>query len=99
MAINKTQDGDKTVFVLHGRLDTTTAPELQEMLLPGIESVKRAELDFADIDYVSSAGLRVLLMGEKAAKTNGAKMTLINVSPEVMEVFKMTGFADMLTIL
>jgi len=98
MNINKTQAGDKTTLVLSGRLDTTTAPKLQESLIPEFDIAKHVELDFTELVYVSSAGLRVLLMGEKASKSKDASMTLIGVSEEIMEVFEMTGFADMLTI-
>jgi len=98
MNINKTQNGDKTVLVLSGRLDTTTAPKLQEVLIPEFDGAKNVELDFSELAYVSSAGLRVLLMGEKTAKAKSASMNLVNVSDEIMEVFEMTGFADVLTI-
>jgi len=98
MNINKTQTEEKTTLVLSGRLDTITAPKLQESLIPEFNTANQVELDFTELIYVSSAGLRVLLMGEKAAKAKGASMTLKGVSDEVMEVFEMTGFADMLTI-
>ena len=98
MNINKTQTEEKTTLVLSGRLDTITAPKLQESLIPEFNTANHVELDFTELIYVSSAGLRVLLMGEKAAKAKGASMTLKGVSDEVMEVFEMTGFADMLTI-
>ena len=99
MTINKEKTGDKTSFILSGRLDTTTAPSLQELLIPEFDSSKQIELDFANIIYVSSAGLRVLLMGQKTAKSKDAQFILTNVSPEIMEVFEMTGFSDMLTII
>ncbi|MCL2253215.1 MAG: STAS domain-containing protein [Lachnospiraceae bacterium] len=98
MNINKTQNGDKTVFTLSGRLDTTTAPKLQETLIPEFDTAKQIELNFSELAYVSSAGLRVLLMGEKAAKAKGASLTLVNVSDEIMEVFEMTGFAEILNV-
>ncbi|MCL2662240.1 MAG: STAS domain-containing protein [Oscillospiraceae bacterium] len=98
MNINMTLTGEKSTFALAGRLDTTTAPSLQELLIPEFDTAKNIELDFTELVYVSSAGLRVLLMGEKAAKAKGASMTLTGVSEEIMEVFEMTGFADMLTI-
>ena len=98
MNINMTQDGKKTTLAVSGRLDTTTAPKLQDALLPEFDTAKQVELDFAELIYVSSAGLRVLLMGEKEAKAKGGSMTLTGVSDEIMEVFEMTGFADMLTI-
>jgi len=98
MTTNKTQTAEKTTLALSGRLDTTTAPKLQETLIPEFDGAKHVELDFTELAYVSSAGLRVLLMGEKAAKAASASMTLTGVSEEIMEVFEMTGFADMLTI-
>ena len=98
MTINKTLENQTLTLALEGRLDTTTAPRLQEALLPAFEESKDVKLDFAKLSYVSSAGLRVLLMGQKAAKAGGASMTLTGVSEEIMEVFEMTGFADMLTI-
>ncbi len=98
MTINKSIENEKIVFALEGRLDTTTAPQLQEVLIPAFDESKAITLDFAKLAYVSSAGLRVLLMGQKQAKKTGGAMSLVNVSEEVMEVFEMTGFADMLTI-
>ena len=99
MTINKTQNGDKTILALSGRLDTTTAPKLQDALIPAFDEAKHVELDFAELAYVSSAGLRVLLMGAKTSKAKGCEQTLINVSSEIMEVFDMTGFSDVLTII
>lgn len=98
MNINKTQENGKLVLALEGRLDTTTAPRLQDVLIPSFDEEKQIELDFAKLVYVSSAGLRVLLMGQKTAKAKGGVMTVTGVSPEIMEVFEMTGFASMLTI-
>ena len=99
MTINKIQDNGKLTFGLSGRLDTTTAPQLQADLLPAFDEAAEIVLDFAELAYVSSAGLRVLLMGQKTANSKGASMSLTGVSPEIMEVFEMTGFADMLTII
>ena len=98
MNINKTRNGGKTTLALSGRLDTTTASALQEALLPEFEESMHVELDFAELAYVSSAGLRVLLMGEKTAKAKGGKQTLVNVSAEIMEVFDMTGFTSILHV-
>ena len=98
MKINKINQDGKTVFSLSGRLDTVTSPKLQEVLIPEFDEAKHVELDFADIAYVSSAGLRVLLMGEKTAKAKGGRQTLVNVSGDIMEVFEMTGFSDVLSI-
>ncbi len=98
MRINKAQKNGNLILAMEGRLDTTTAPQLQEALIPAFDDCKEITLDFAELVYVSSAGLRVLLMGQKQAKKTGSAMTLQNVSDEVMEVLEMTGFADMLTI-
>lgn len=96
MNIEKTV-GDALTLSLSGRLDTSTAPKLQEALIPAFDESKRIVLDFAGIEYVSSAGLRVLLLGAKAAKAAGGTQTLINVSGEVMEVFELTGFDSVLS--
>ena len=98
MTINKTIENDKLILALEGRLDTTTAVQLEAALIPAFDEAKQIELDFAKLAYVSSAGLRVLLMGQKTAKAKNSSMTLTGVSAEIMEVFEMTGFADMLTI-
>lgn len=98
MNIKKNKEDGKIVFGLDGRLDTITAPQLQDVLIPAFDESQEIILDFSELMYVSSAGLRVLLMGQKEAKKRDYSMTLCNVSSEVMEVFEMTGFADMLTI-
>ncbi|MDR2577595.1 MAG: STAS domain-containing protein [Chitinispirillales bacterium] len=98
MDINKTQNGDKTVFVLSGRLDTITAPKLEAVLIPEFDTAMDVELDFAGLAYVSSAGLRVLMKGLNTADAKGASMSVSNASEEIMEVFEMTGFSDILTI-
>ena len=93
MDINKVVDNGKLKVAISGRLDTTTAPELEKELdFTGITSV---EFDLADLEYVSSAGLRVILMVQKNMKGN---FVLKNVKPEIMENFEITGFADILTI-
>jgi len=98
MEIKRIDETGKTIFVLDGRLDTTSAPQLQEVLIPEFDNVAQVELNFAKLAYVSSAGLRVLLMGVKAAQAKGAQQIVTGVSPDIMEVFEMTGFADILTI-
>jgi len=98
MIINRSQENGKLVFALDGRLDATTAPNLQVELMAALSEAKDVELDFTKIAYVSSAGLRVLLLGEKEAKAKGAAMVVRGVSEEVMEVFEMTGFDNVLTI-
>ncbi len=98
MNISRVQEDGKLSLALEGRLDTTTAPQLQDALIPAFDDASEVELDFRQLVYVSSAGLRVLLMGQKEAKKKGGSMTLAGVSEEIMEVFEMTGFADILTI-
>ena len=98
MTINKTQDQEKFIFVIEGRLDTTTAPQLQDALIPALDEAKQVELDFTQLSYISSAGLRTLLIGQKAARSKGASMTLRGVSEEVRQILEMTGFDEMLTI-
>ena len=98
MEITTTQNGESCLLTLSGRLDTATAPKLQEALTKAISSDLATELDFAAVEYVSSAGLRVLLQGQKKAQSIGSKMTLKNVRPDVMEVFDITGFSGILTI-
>ena len=95
MEITKTQGG----LSLKGRLDTVTSPKLHEVLAEVISSAEAVELDFAEVDYVSSAGLRVLLQGQKSAQVLKKSMVLKNVSSEVMEVFDVTGFSGILTII
>jgi len=98
MTISTSKENGKLTFSLEGRLDTTTAPQLQEVLIPAFDDSDEVNLDFGKLVYISSAGLRVLLMGQKAAKARNKNMTVLNVSDEIMEVFEMTGFSDMLTI-
>jgi anti-anti-sigma factor len=98
MEIIKTQNGDTVTLALTGRLDTATASKLEEVLLENIKTVSSVILDFSGIAYVSSAGLRVLLLGTKSAKANQKTFNLTNVSPDVVEVFEITGFSGILNI-
>ena len=97
MEINKTQEGSKLSIALTGRLDTVTSPQLQEVLDNSLNGVNDLVFDFAKLDYISSAGLRVLLATNKKMIKAG-KMTICNVNDVVQEVFDMTGFADILNI-
>ena len=97
MTITKHQNGTNLEIALEGRLDTTTAPELETALnqsMPGAESLT---LDFGKLEYISSAGLRVLLSAHKVMAQKGG-MKVIHANEIVMEVFEVTGFADILTI-
>ena len=95
--INKTIENGKALFALAGRLDTVTAPELEKALMELIPDLTELKLDFTDLDYISSAGLRVLLAAQKAMNKQGS-MTLTNVNEAVMEILEVTGFTDILTI-
>ncbi len=97
MTINKTQEGSKLTVALEGRLDTTTAPELEADLKESLNGVTELIMDLEKLDYISSAGLRVLLWAQKTMNQNGS-MVVKNVSEVVNEVFEVTGFADILTI-
>jgi anti-anti-sigma factor len=94
--IKTINDDEKTTLAISGRLDTITAPQLQEVLIPKLGEQKNVELDLSELDYISSAGLRVLLIGEKTATSQGSRQTIVNVMPEVMGVFKLTGFSNVL---
>jgi len=99
MIINKTEENGKLTLALDGKLDTNTSSQLQQVLILAFDDVKEIILDFKHLAYTSSAGLRALLIGQKTAIAKNASMALCNVSGEIMEVFDMTGFSDMLTIL
>jgi len=98
MEIEKIHSENKTVLNLKGRIDTVTSPKLQDALAEILSLSDEVELNFGGVDYVSSAGLRVLLFGQKKSQASGKTMKLKNVSSEVMEVFEITGFSGMLTI-
>lgn len=97
MIINKKQDGSALVVALEGRLDTTTAPELEQELKNSLDGVTDLTLDLAKLDYISSAGLRVLLSAHKTMMKQG-QMKVTNASEIVKEVFEVTGFCDILNI-
>ena len=97
MTIEIKRKTNETTIVLVGRLDTLTAPALEKTIADSIESNENLVLDFKRLEYISSAGLRVLLGAQKRLQKSGS-MKLVNVSEDVMEVFEMTGFADILTI-
>lgn len=97
MTIEKNLNGTELTIALTGRMDTLTAPQLEEELkasLPGVESLA---LDFANLEYLSSAGLRVLLAAQKIMNKQG-KMVVRHVNETIAEIFDVTGFCDVLTI-
>ncbi len=95
--IVKNIENGKAVFSLEGRLDTVTAPELESALYCALGGVSELTLDLAKLEYISSAGLRVLLSAQKTMNRQG-KMTVKNVNETVYEIFEVTGFSDVLTI-
>ena len=97
MTIEIKKSAEETVIELVGRLDTNTAPALDKAISEDLGDVKNLTLDLKGVEYISSAGLRVLLSAQKKMQKIGA-MKLTNVCEAVMEVFEMTGFADILVI-
>ena len=97
MTIDKKLEGNVLNVAITGRLDTTTAPSLEEEIKPALEGVEELNFDFSGLEYISSAGLRVLLSVQKIMNKQGS-MKISNVIPEIMEVFDITGFTDILTI-
>ncbi|MCR5093375.1 MAG: STAS domain-containing protein [Lachnospiraceae bacterium] len=95
--ITKTLDGDVLTIALDGRLDTTTASQLEESVKESIEDVSSVIFDATDLKYISSAGLRVLMATQKRMGGRGS-VVVRNVSDEVMEIFEVTGFVDILTV-
>ena len=95
--IIKTVENGKADVALEGRLDTVTAPELEQALSESLADLSELTLDFEKLDYISSAGLRVLLSAQKAMNKQG-EMKLRNVGETIMEIFEVTGFSDILTI-
>ena len=97
MTIEKKINGEALTLIVSGRLDTQTAPELEKELDSVLADIKELTFDFAKLEYVSSAGLRVILKAQKAMNAQGS-MKLTGVNDSIMEVFDITGFLDILTI-
>ena len=97
MTIEKTISGTAAALKIIGRLDTTTAPELEATIDGCVAGIKELVLDCGELEYVSSAGLRVILKAQKLMNAQG-NMKLTHVNETIMEVFDITGFADILTI-
>jgi anti-sigma B factor antagonist len=97
MNIISKSNGKELFLKVDGRLDTTSAPQLEAELKNSISGVKSLIIDFAGLEYVSSAGLRVLLATRKTMNKQG-EMIIRNVNTEIMQIFNMTGFSDILTI-
>ena len=97
MTIDKQINGSELTLTLNGRLDTTTAPELEAVIKDSIAGITNLVMDFAELEYLSSAGLRVILSAQKTMNKQG-EMVIRNVNETIKEVFEITGFIDILTI-
>ena len=97
MTIRMEKQADKLMLAPEGRLDTVTAPELEQTIKENLDGVAALTFDLANLEYVSSAGLRVLLSAQKAMNGRG-EMKLCHVNETIMEIFEVTGFSDILTI-
>lgn len=97
MIINKTLNGETLTVTLAGRLDTTTAPQLEAGLKDALVGLSALTLDFAELEYISSAGMRVLLSVHKVMSKQG-KMVICHVNETIYEVFEVTGFTEILTL-
>lgn len=97
MTINKTMNGTELTITLEGRLDTTSAPELEAELKGCLDGVESLVIDLKELAYISSAGLRVILSAQKRMNKQG-EMVVRQANDTVMEVFEVTGFVDILTI-
>ena len=97
MTIEKNLNGAELTLTIVGRLDTTTAPQLEAELKQSVNGVQTLIMDFADLEYLSSAGLRVILAAQKVMNKQG-EMILKNVNETINEIFEVTGFIDILTI-
>lgn len=98
MKISETRQADVVQLCVEGRVDTNTSPQLQKSILQAFQKGNKVVLDLEKVDYVSSSGLRALLIGQKTANSKGGSMKLVHVCSAVMKVFDMTGFSKMLTI-
>ena len=97
MTINTNKDGSKLTFAIEGRLDTNTAPQLEKQMRESVDGVTELVFDLAGLEYISSAGLRVLLATQKIMNKQGS-MVVHNANESIMEIFDVTGFVDILTI-
>lgn len=98
MIIEEVKEQDQLILKIKGRLDTTTAPQLEQATGEKLTGLQKLVLDFTALEYISSAGLRVLLAAHKAMKKQEGVMIVTGANEEVQEVFKITGFADILNL-
>ena len=96
MTINKQKDGNKLTVAIEGRLDTTTAPALESELKSSLDGIKELTFDLDQLEYISSAGLRVLLYAQKIMNKQGS-MQIVRSNANILEIFEVTGFSDSLS--
>ena len=97
MTISKNKNGSELIIALEGRLDTTTSPELEAQLKDALDGVTALTFHFEKLEYISSAGLRVLLAAQKLMKNQGS-MKIVHANDIILEIFEVTGFSDILTV-
>ena len=97
MKLNKEMNGKEAMITIEGRVDTITSPELDQMISDSVETAESLLLDFTNVEYISSAGLRVLLKAHKTMSKKGG-MTIKNSGEDILEIFEITGFTDILNI-
>ena len=98
MTINKTLNETALTIEVEGRLDTVTAPELEKEVKGGLDSVQALTFDFSKLEYISSAGLRVMLTAQKLMKKKNGSIVIKGSSEDVLEIFEITGFSTLLDI-
>ncbi|MBQ3789300.1 MAG: STAS domain-containing protein [Lachnospiraceae bacterium] len=99
MTIQETVNGDTIQLAVEGSVDINTAPELQAKILSCFQQAKHVILDFGGVNYLSSAGLRALMLGQKTAMSKNGTMKMMNVQAPIMQVLSMTGFSGILTFI
>ena len=98
MTIKQVKENKKLTLLVNGRIDTSTAPEFSELLNTALKGVEELVIDLKDVDYISSAGLRVILIAQKMMNSQGT-LTIAHVNDDIMETFELTGFTDILNII
>ena len=98
MQITETRDNEVITIAIEGRVDTNTSPQVQDAILKSFQKVNQVVLDFSKCSYVSSAGLRALLIGQKTASSKKGTMKLVNVPDILMNILQMSGYVNILTI-
>ena len=96
MEIKQTLNNDELIVTLKGEINSSTAPELEEALKDSLDNIKRLVFDFTELSYISSAGLRVLLVAKKTIDKNDGQMVVRNPNDSIMDVFEITGFKNIL---